>query len=81
MNNVVSTGKNFAKKHSFLCAILAVLSSQGIVVKCTPAIVFLTEDWGQKEKFARVSVFSLSFCQCRFFFSLPVVDLLLVDGS
>ena len=34
-----------SQKHSFLCAILAVLGSQGIVVKCTAAIFFLTEDY------------------------------------
>ena len=33
-----------SQKHSFLCAIWAVLGSQGIVVKCTAAIFFLTED-------------------------------------
>ena len=34
-----------SQKHSFLCAILAVLGSQGIVVKCNAAIFFLTENW------------------------------------
>ena len=33
------------KKSSFLCALQAVLGSQGIVVKCTAAIFFPTVDY------------------------------------
>ena len=42
--NVLSTGTNIKKKIGFLCALWAVLGSQGIVVKRTAAIFFLTAD-------------------------------------
>ena len=32
-------------KYGFLCVLMALLSSQGIVVKCTAAIFFRTVDW------------------------------------
>jgi len=38
------------RKYSFPCAQWAVLGSQGIVVKCTAAIFFPTEDWVLKNE-------------------------------
>ena len=47
IHNVVSTGTNiFAKIWLSMC-LLAVLGSQGIVVKCTAAIFFRTVDYKQ----------------------------------
>ena len=36
---------NFRKHMAFYVCLLAVLGSQGIVVKCTAAIFFYTVDW------------------------------------
>ena len=45
IRNVISTEKNFAKKKMRLSmCLLAVLGSQGIVVKCTAAVVFHAVD-------------------------------------
>ena len=46
IHNVVSTGTNFAKKKLSMC-LLAVLGSQGIVVKYTAA-TFSREKWFKK---------------------------------
>ena len=44
IHNVVSTGKNFTKNVAFYMYLLAVLGSQGIVVKCIAAIFFRMAD-------------------------------------
>jgi len=36
---------NTLQKYGFPCTLWAELGSHGIVVKCTAAIFFLTEDW------------------------------------
>ena len=38
------------QKYGFQMCLLAVLGSQGIVVKCTAAIFFLTVDWKGEEE-------------------------------
>ena len=49
IHNVVSTGTNFSwgggEGNGFLCALLVVLGSQGVVVRCTAAIFFHMVDW------------------------------------
>ena len=52
-----------AQKYGFLCALLAVLVSQGIVVKCTAAIFFRTVVvmFLFTKTFSRLTIF-LEFC-------------------
>ena len=51
IHNVASTGTNLWKKVWLFMWLLAVLGSQGIVVKCTAAIFFRTVDCGLRFEF------------------------------
>jgi len=54
MNNIVSSGKNFAKNMAFSEGLFTMLGSQGILVKCIAAIFFRTVDSSRTRKLGKL---------------------------